>query len=92
MSSHRQDQEPPSGDTLRALALSEARLRRAQGVARLGSWEIDLTTHTMWGSDEAFRIYGLVPTADRVLPLAIVQSIPLPGYRHRIRATAGSPS
>jgi PAS domain S-box-containing protein len=64
-----------------ALALSEARLRRAQAVARLGSWEIDLRTRAMWGSDEAFRIYGLEPTPDRVLPLAVVQAVPLPEYR-----------
>ena len=43
----------PSG----ALAISEARLRRAQRVAHLGSWELDLGTSVMWGSDEAFRIY-----------------------------------
>jgi two-component system cell cycle sensor histidine kinase/response regulator CckA len=35
----------------------------------------------MWGSDEAFRIYGLAPTPDRLLPLAVVQGIPLPEHR-----------
>lgn len=60
---------------------SEARLRRAQRVARLGSWELDLRTKIIWGSDEAFRIYGLPPTPDNSLPYDIVKLIPLPAYR-----------
>jgi len=68
----------PSGEDL---ALSEARLRRAQRVARLGSWEIDLRTRAMWGSDEAYAIYGLAPPADRQLPLSLIQSMALPEFR-----------
>jgi PAS domain S-box-containing protein len=64
-----------------ALVLSEARLRRAQRVARLGSWEVDLRSHTMWGSEEAFRIYGLEPPPGRELPLSTIQSMVLPEYR-----------
>ncbi|MCU0304843.1 MAG: PAS domain S-box protein [Thermoanaerobaculales bacterium] len=60
---------------------SETRLRRAQRVARLGSWELDLVTRVMWGSDEAFRIYGLTPSPDRSLPYDIVKSVPLPEHR-----------
>jgi len=60
---------------------SEARLRRALRVARLGSWELDLRTKIMWGSDEAFRIYGLPPTADNSLSYEIVKQISLPEYR-----------
>lgn len=63
------------------LARSEARLAMAQAVAHVGSWEIDLATRRMWGSDEAFRIYGLPPSPDGQLPLAEVQRIPLPAYR-----------
>lgn len=64
-----------------SLVVSEARLRRAQRVAHLGSWELDLISRIMWGSDEAFRIYGLEPTADNSLPFDVVKEIPLPEYR-----------
>ncbi len=67
------DDRNPGG----ALAVSEARLRRAQRVAHLGSWELDLGTSVMWGSDEAFRIYGLEPTPDNLLPFDLVKGIPL---------------
>jgi PAS domain S-box-containing protein len=57
------------------------RLRRAQAVAHVGSWEIDLATGTMWGSEEAFRIYGLEMTADQEMPLAEVKRVPLAEHR-----------
>ncbi|MEW6336065.1 MAG: PAS domain-containing hybrid sensor histidine kinase/response regulator [Acidobacteriota bacterium] len=63
------------------LDVGEARLRRAQRVARLGSWELDLDTKVMWGSDEAFRIYGLELTADNSLPFEVVKHIPLAEHR-----------
>ena len=66
------DDRSPGG----ALAVSEARLRRAQRVAHLGSWELDLGTSVMWASDEAFRIYGLAPTPDNLLPFDLVKGIP----------------
>jgi two-component system cell cycle sensor histidine kinase/response regulator CckA len=72
----------PGGED--ALARSEARLRRAQTVARLGSWEIDLATRRMWGSDEAFRIYGLELTPDREMPLHLAQGVPLPEHRAQL--------
>ena len=44
-----------------ALLSSEARLKQAQAVAHLGSYEVDvLTGDTRW-SDEVFRILGLDP-------------------------------
>ena len=47
----------------RALLSSEARLKQAQAVAHLGSYEVDvLTGHTRW-SDEVFRILGLDPAS-----------------------------
>jgi two-component system, cell cycle sensor histidine kinase and response regulator CckA len=58
-----------------------ARLRRAQAVAQVGSWELDLSTGSMWASEEAFRIYGLPINATESLPLDQVQAIPLPEYR-----------
>ncbi|PIX97500.1 MAG: histidine kinase [Hydrogenophilales bacterium CG_4_10_14_3_um_filter_63_21] len=42
-----------------ALRLSEARLRDAQRVAHIGSWELDLVRDHLWWSDEIFRIFEL---------------------------------
>ncbi len=44
-----------------ALRASEQRLSRAQEIAHLGSWELDLATNTLTWSDEAYRIFGLKP-------------------------------
>jgi diguanylate cyclase (GGDEF)-like protein/PAS domain S-box-containing protein len=43
------------------LRASEARLAAAQGLAHLGSWEVDPATGETHWSDEAFRIFGLAP-------------------------------
>jgi PAS domain S-box-containing protein len=47
--------------TQQALAASEARLREAQQVARVGSWEWDVERNTLWWSDELCAIYGFPP-------------------------------
>ena len=44
-----------------ALRLSEARLARAQQIARLGSWEWNLRTNTVYFSDALYRLYGYAP-------------------------------
>ncbi len=44
-----------------AQAAAEARLREAERVARIGSWEWDLVNdHTTW-SEGLYRIYGIAP-------------------------------
>jgi PAS domain S-box-containing protein len=58
-------------DTLRAqeelqkvnamLRESEKRLNRAQEIANLGSWELDLVNNRLSWSDEVYRIFGLEP-------------------------------
>ncbi len=65
---------------LEKLSLSERRLKRAQAIAQVGNWELDLRTGDIWASEEAFRIYGLRPAASR-LPLAEVQESVLEEYR-----------
>lgn len=40
---------------------SEERLERAQAMAHLGSWELDLVDNLLTWSDEAWRIFGLEP-------------------------------
>ena len=44
-----------------ALRESEKRLRKAQEMAHLGSWELDLTNNRLSWSDEVYRIFGLQP-------------------------------
>ena len=75
-----------SQDVTDRLQQSESRLRRAQAVARLGSWELDLATRSVWGSEEAFRIYGLPVTPDGLLPLDEIQRCPLLEYRAELDA------
>ena len=49
----------------RDLAASEARLREAQAIARMGSWEYDLVTGATTTSPETLRLYGISePPAD----------------------------
>jgi PAS domain S-box-containing protein len=59
-----------------ALRESETHLNRAQAIAHLGSWHLDVARNRLTWSDEVFRIFGIPPgTAltyeaflDRVLP------------------------
>ncbi|MFA7607104.1 MAG: diguanylate cyclase [Rhodocyclaceae bacterium] len=44
-----------------ALSHSEDRLKRAQSVARIGSWEFHASQRTLVWSDESFRLFGLPP-------------------------------
>ncbi len=44
-----------------ALRDSEQRLSRAQEIAHLGSWELDLRNDRLTWSDEIYRIFGLQP-------------------------------
>ena len=41
------------------LTISERRLTRAQSIAHVGDWEIELGSKQVWASAEAFRIYGI---------------------------------
>jgi PAS domain S-box-containing protein len=44
-----------------ALRTSEAALRDAQNVARIGSWRYRVRDHQLWWSDELYRIFGMDP-------------------------------
>ena len=44
-----------------ALIESEEFLEKAQEIAHLGSWSLDLTTNQLTWSDEIYRIFGLQP-------------------------------
>ena len=47
-----------------ALRKSETRLRRAQSVAHVGSWELDILNNSLLWSDETYRIFGIPDTED----------------------------
>jgi PAS domain S-box-containing protein/putative nucleotidyltransferase with HDIG domain len=68
-----------------SLRENEQRLVRAQRIAHVGNWEIDLRTRTMWASREAFRIYG-IELPGPTLPLESVQAVVLPEYRESLDA------
>lgn len=62
------------------LRKSEQRLQKAQSIAHVGNWEMDLSTKIIWCSEESLRIYGY-DTHNSELPLALIQKVPLPEYR-----------
>ena len=45
----------------KALRESEKKMNRAQEIAHLGSWELDLVNNHLAWTDEVYRIYGLQP-------------------------------
>ena len=64
-----------------ALRSSEARLKQAQAVAHLGSYEVDVVTgHSRW-SDEVFRILGLDPASGSLSREDFVERIVYPEDR-----------
>ena len=72
--------------------LSEANLALAQRVARMGSWEVDLTSRAerakyppRW-SDETFRIFGLDPATTKVTQDSFLNLLH-PDEREMARAT-----
>lgn len=66
-----------------ALVQSMARLDQAQEVAHIGNWELDIQTNRLWGSEEAFRIYG-VERDEPYLDLEQVRNIPLTEDRQKM--------
>jgi PAS domain S-box-containing protein len=45
------------------LEKSEKMLSRAEGIAHLGSWELDAANQRLYWSDESYRIFGFEPQA-----------------------------
>ena len=58
-----------------ALRTSEDRLKRAQEIAHLGSWELDLATDLLTWSDEVYRIFGLQPQEFRATYEAFLERV-----------------
>jgi len=53
-------------------------LENAQKIAKIGYWEFDMKSRSVWASDSARRIYGL---GDDELTIENVQQISMPEYR-----------
>lgn len=51
---------------LAELTRSQERLRRAQRVGHIGTWEVDTESMTVWGSGEAYELFGLEPRGEAV--------------------------
>lgn len=77
-----------------ALRVSEANLNRAQEVAHVGSWYLDVTRNRLTWSDEVFRIFGIPKTS--VLTYDIFLDMVHPEDRERVNrawnaAMSGAP-
>ncbi|MDJ1468138.1 PAS domain-containing sensor histidine kinase [Xanthocytophaga flava] len=46
------------------LQASQSKLRKAQRIARLGIWEVDVATRTLEWSEELFHIFGIEDTSE----------------------------
>ena len=66
-----------------SLQINENRLQRAQALARVGNWEIDLARGRVWASDQAYRIYGLTQKA-KYLSLAEIRTVISPDESLRL--------
>ncbi|MDO9227432.1 MAG: response regulator [Pseudomonadota bacterium] len=69
-----------------ALRLSETRLRDAQRVAHIGSWELDLVGNHLYWSEEIFRIFEIDPEKFSASYQAFLEAIH-PGDRARVKQT-----
>lgn len=57
-----------------SLKVIERRLNKAQSLAKVGNWELDLQTKKMWASEEAFRLYD-IKYESPYLPLQEAQKV-----------------
>jgi two-component system cell cycle sensor histidine kinase/response regulator CckA len=78
-----------------ALRTSEVRLARAQAIAHLGIWELDLRDtadldrNPLWWSDETYRIFGFEPGGVAVSNELFFRSVP-PDDGARIHAAVAA--
>jgi len=57
-----------------AIKINESRLKKAQSIAHVGNWELDIASNQVWASEEAFRIYGIKQDSS-FLKLETVQGV-----------------
>ena len=67
-----------------SLRRSERRLKAAQRVAKVGSWERDLVTEEGWWSDETYQIFGVGPEEQSLVHEAFLERVH-PDDRRQLR-------
>jgi len=45
----------------KAIKKTESRLKEAEQIAKIGHWELDLSSDTLYWSDEIYRIFEIDP-------------------------------
>jgi diguanylate cyclase (GGDEF)-like protein len=74
-----------------SLRLSEARLARAQKIARLGSWEWDVRAGEIYWSDELYRIFGFTPGEPKRISkewiYSLIHPADLPAFKQQLLAS-----
>lgn len=65
---------------------SEARLKKAQSIAMMGNWSLNLNTFEASGSEETKKIYGL---SGQTMTSEKIQNIHLPEYREMLDKALG---
>lgn len=58
----------------RKLIESERRLKKSQAIGDIGNWEIDLSSNTVWGSEQALILYG-IESKDGYISLNAIQEV-----------------
>ncbi len=66
------------------LKQNEERWNKAQEVGKIGNWEYDLKTYNLWGSKQAFKIFGFHNTKDPVYTNHILHRIHPDDFKHFI--------
>jgi PAS domain S-box-containing protein len=54
--------------------INQERLEKSQPLGHVGSWEFDPVAGKIWGSDEGFRIYGMIPPENNDLPIETIEA------------------
>ena len=70
----------------RDLRESEAKLRDAQRLARLGNWEWDVVHNKLWWSEEVFRVFGIEQEEFDATFEAFISAVH-PDDRERVKAS-----
>ncbi|EHQ35581.1 sensor histidine kinase [Methanoplanus limicola] len=56
------------------LSIEKERLNKAQEISHTGSWEYNIASGEIWGSDEGFRIYGYNPPEGNIFPIGDIEA------------------